>query len=177
MAPDQAQVDQLLSQSQTLKSQIAGVGEMRPGSLVERYRKCGKPNCHCAKRGAQGHGPDWILTREANGKTVTKAIPTGHAVQQTRAQIEEYKRFRDLTRELIQVNEQICDLRLRQPETVQAGDKKNRTRRRISRSNGLPLRRARGSSRSFRGNPRPRTRRVAWEPGLRHQLPKSSRSP
>jgi hypothetical protein len=126
-------MEQLLSQTQTVKSQIAEVGEMRPGSLVERYRKCGKPNCHCAKRGTQGHGPDWILTREVNGKTVTKAIPAGHAVQQTRAQIEEYKRFRELTRELIQVNERICDLRLRQPEAAQSGDKKNRTRRRTSR--------------------------------------------
>lgn len=103
---------------------------MRPGSLVQRYRKCGKPNCHCAKRGAQGHGPDWILTREVNGKTVTRAVPGGSAIQQTRAQIEEYKRFRELTRELIQVNERICDLRLHQPDAAApGGDKKNRTRR------------------------------------------------
>jgi len=105
---------------------------MRPGSLVERYRKCGKPNCRCAKRGAAEHGPDWILTRKVNGKTVTKGIPAGPALEQTRAQIEEYKRFRDLTRELVQVNEGICDARLRQPPSTADGNKKNRARRRSS---------------------------------------------
>jgi hypothetical protein len=131
LIPDATPIERLLSQSQAVKSQIAAVGEMRPGSLVQRYRKCGKPNCHCAKRGAQGHGPDWILTREVNGKTVTRTVPGGAAVQQTRAQIDEYKRFRELTRELIQVNERICDLRLHQPDaTARGGDKKNRTRRR-----------------------------------------------
>jgi hypothetical protein len=129
--PDDAQMEQLLSRNQTLKSQITAVGEMRPGSLVERYRKCGKPNCHCAKRGAQGHGPDWILTREVNGKTVTQAVPGGSAVQRTRSQIEEYRRFRELIRELIQVNERICNLGLRQPDAAPGGDKKKRTRRRI----------------------------------------------
>jgi len=134
LLPDATPIEQLLSQSQTVKSRIAAVGEMRPGSLVQRYRKCGKPNCRCAKRGAQGHGPDWILTREVKGKTVTKAVPGGSAVQQTRAQIEEYRRFRELIRELIQINERICDLRLRQPDTAAAGgDKKNRARRRIPR--------------------------------------------
>jgi len=134
LLPDGTPIEQLLSQRQTVKSQIAAVGDMRPGSLVERHRKCGKPNCHCAKHGAQGHGPDWILTREVNGKTVTRAVPGGSAVQQTRAQIEEYKRFRELIRELIQVNERICDLRLRQPDAAApSGDKKNRTRRRVPR--------------------------------------------
>jgi hypothetical protein len=129
---DDTQIEQLLTQSHTLKAQIAQVGEMRPGSLVERYRKCGKSNCRCAKRGAAGHGPDWILTREVNGKTVTKGIPSGPAVEQTRAQVEEYKRFRDLTRELVQVNESICDARLRQPPSAADGNKKKRARQRSS---------------------------------------------
>jgi len=133
MPADDTQIDQLLTQSHTLKAEIAQVGEMRPGSLVERYRKCGKPNCRCAKRGAAGHGPDWILTREVNGKTVTKGIPTGPAVEQTRAQIEEYKRFRELARELVQVNESICDARLRQPPSAADGDKKKHAGRRSSR--------------------------------------------
>jgi hypothetical protein len=68
-----------------------------------------------------------------HGKTVTKAVPEGAAVERTRAQIREYQRFRELARELIQVNERICDLRLRQPEAAPSGDKKNRTRRRIPR--------------------------------------------
>ncbi|MHC4868041.1 MAG: DUF6788 family protein [Planctomycetota bacterium] len=132
--PDSSLLHQLLVRSQTLKSQIATISDMRPGSLMERYRKCGKPNCHCAKRGAQGHGPDWILTREVHGKTVTKTIASGLAVQQTRSHIQQYKRFRELVRQLVEVNEQICEIRLKQqPSAAEPVDKKNRTRRRTRR--------------------------------------------
>ncbi len=31
--------------------------EMLGGPLIERYVPCGKPNCHCKKKGEKGHGP------------------------------------------------------------------------------------------------------------------------
>jgi len=112
-----------------LKAALAQVGEMRPGSLVEAYRKCGKPGCRCARRGAKGHGPLWMVTRQVAGKTLTKAIPAGEAVERTRQQIAEYQRFRRLTRELIETNVQLCDFQLRGPkQEVATSVKKNRTR-------------------------------------------------
>lgn len=112
-----------------LKTALARVGEMRPGSLVEAYRKCGKPGCRCTRRGAKGHGPLWMVTRQVEGKTVTKAIPAGEAVERTRQQIAEYQRFRRLTRELIETNVQLCDFQLRGRKQEAASEvKKNRTR-------------------------------------------------
>jgi len=61
---------QLRARRDQLKAQLAEVGDLRPGSLVERYRRCGKPNCHCAGKGADGHGPSWSLTREIAGASV-----------------------------------------------------------------------------------------------------------
>ena len=55
-------------------------------SLVDRFRKCGKPNCRCAKPGQAGHGPSWSLTHGDKGKTVTFVIPTDR-VPQTLKQI------------------------------------------------------------------------------------------
>jgi hypothetical protein len=103
---------------EALKKDLAGIGDMRPGSLVGRYRKCGKPNCHCAGAGSVGHGPSWSLTREVEGKTVTKIISPGAAVEQTRAQIAEYRRFRALTRELVEVSEKRCDAQLASGEAA-----------------------------------------------------------
>jgi hypothetical protein len=71
--------------------ELSTLGDLRPGSLVDRYRKCGKPNCHCAAEEAGGHGPSWSLTRQLGGKTITKIIPVT-AVPQTRQQIAEYVR-------------------------------------------------------------------------------------
>jgi hypothetical protein len=49
------------------------------------------------------------LTHALGGKTVTRIIAQGAAVERTRQQIAEYHRLRDLVRELITVSEQICD--------------------------------------------------------------------
>ena len=116
-------------QRDQLKSQLSQVGEMRPGSLVARFRKCGKPSCHCAKKGAQGHGPSYSLTHPVAGKTRTRIIPAGPAVDQTRQQLEEYHRFRQLVQQLLTVSEQICDWQLRHPEAESDGVKKNSARR------------------------------------------------
>ena len=69
---------------------------MRPGSLVPRFRKCGKPSRHCAEKDDAGHGPSYSLTHVVSGKTFTHVIPSGEAVERTRAQLDEYHRFRGL---------------------------------------------------------------------------------
>jgi len=117
-----------------IKAQLAQVGDMRPGSLVERYRRCGKHSCHCAQKGARGHGPSYSLTHPVRGKTLTRIIPKGPAVEQTLTQIAEYHRFRDLVRQLVGISEQICEAELRQAGRIEApDDKKNRARRALGR--------------------------------------------
>ncbi len=107
-----SQLEVLQGKREQLKARLVEIGDMRPGSLVERFRKCGKPACHCAEKDAPGHGPCYSLTHAVEGKTVTRVIPKGAAVEHTRQQIAEYHRFRDLVRELITVSEQICDAQI-----------------------------------------------------------------
>jgi hypothetical protein len=120
---------QLEAERERLKSKLAQVGDMRPGSLVERFRKCGKATCHCAQPASEAHGPSWSLTRAVGGKTVTKVIAPGSAVEQTKAQIAEYRRFRKVVQELIELSVQVCDQKLRE-QSAPSGGKKNGTRRR-----------------------------------------------
>ena len=51
-----------------LYRELSRVGDFRPGSLNEVRRKCGKPNCACAAPGHPGHGPQYNLTRRAEGR-------------------------------------------------------------------------------------------------------------
>jgi hypothetical protein len=107
-----------------IRGELSTLGDLRPGSLVERYRKCGKSTCHCAAEGAGGHGPSWSLTRQRGGKTITKIIPVA-AVPHTRQQMAEYQRFRRLARDLVEASEQLCDAKLAAPEaTAHAAAKK-----------------------------------------------------
>jgi len=124
-------VEQLRRQRDELKARMAEVGDLRPGSLVERYRRCGKAGCHCAGKGAAGHGPSWSLTREVGGKTVTRVIPAG-AVAQTREQIAEHRRFRALVREVVEASEQLCDAKLEAGEATSDEASKKRGSRKPS---------------------------------------------
>ena len=106
-----ADLEQLEKRRDGLRQQLASVGDLRPGSLVARYRKCGKPYCRCASDGSRGHGPSWSLTHHVAGKTVTRIIPPD-AVAQTQAQIAECQRLRRLVAELIEVSDQACQAKL-----------------------------------------------------------------
>lgn len=134
-------IDELSRQREALRVQLASVGDMRPGSLVARYRACGKPSCHCAGKGERGHGPSWSLTHAVAGKTRTKIIPAG-AVERTKQQISEYHRFRQLARELVEVSEKLCDAQLEdsqaaEPSAAKKGASKSpslpRSKRRLKR--------------------------------------------
>lgn len=107
----------LSSRRKEICDELASIGDLRPGSLVARYRKCGKANCHCAKEEGGGHGPSWSLTHKVDGKTVTKIIPP-NAVAQTQKHIAEYRRLRKLTGELVEVSEGLCDVMLSNPGAV-----------------------------------------------------------
>lgn len=117
MGPSTPPIDALARQRDALRAQLVSVGDMRPGSLVARYRKCGKPSCRCAGQGERGHGPSWSLTHAVEGKTHTKIIPAA-AVPRTLEQITEYRRFRRLIRELVDVSEKLCDDQLEAPQAA-----------------------------------------------------------
>lgn len=136
MADGNRRLGELTGRREALKRELAAVGELRPGALTGRYRKCGKTACHCASEKSSGHGPSWSLTRVAEGKTVTKIIPPS-AVEATRLQIAEHRRFRDLAREFVEVSEKICEARLTEaaePTAVKKGGSKKPSRARSSRS-------------------------------------------
>ncbi len=113
-----------------IAARLADIDDLRPGVLTARFRKCGKPNCHCAQKDSPGHGPSYSLTHRVGGKTVTQVIPQGPAVERAKAQIAEYRRFRILVRELIAVSEQICSVQLRESAEVSETETKKKLLRR-----------------------------------------------
>ena len=90
---------------------IAHLNDMRPGSIVGAVWRCGKPTCHCAQSDDPGHGPTLRLTYKWRGKTVTEALPTAAAVRKAQQEIAEFRNYQQLSRELVDVSEQVCRLR------------------------------------------------------------------
>jgi hypothetical protein len=119
---------QLESQRATLLAQFHDLSDFRPGSITTTSGKCGKPSCHCAKSRAAVHGPNFRLTRKAQGKTVTETFPTTEALGKAQREVAEFHRFQELCRELVQVSEQICRLRPIGEEGISPAEKKRRKR-------------------------------------------------
>ncbi len=59
---------------QTLRA-LAAHQPMTPGSFYLMRRKCGKPNCRCAR--GQLH-PVWVLTRSEAGRHKLYSVPASH---------------------------------------------------------------------------------------------------
>ncbi|MGH3193250.1 MAG: DUF6788 family protein, partial [Streptosporangiaceae bacterium] len=94
-----------------LYADLSRVGDFRRGALNAVRRKCGKPNCACAQPDHPGHGPQYNLTRWVRGKTVNVHLKPGPELDKARREVAEYERFRDLTGQIAEVNEAICDVR------------------------------------------------------------------
>jgi hypothetical protein len=101
----------LETRKQEILLEIAGLGDMRAGSITENYRRCGKPTCHCAQPDDPRHGPYYAYTWNEFGKTRTRSLCPGPELDLLREQVENYRHFRELCREFVAVNEEICDLR------------------------------------------------------------------
>ena len=110
--PAPSDTSALQQRRQELLARIAALGDLRPGSLVQNYRRCGRPNCFCADKQHPGHGPYWLLTRTVKGKTRSQSIPAAQ-VKATQAQIAECQRLRRLVAELIDVSDDLCRSRLK----------------------------------------------------------------
>jgi hypothetical protein len=112
----------------SIQAQIAQLGDMRSGSITGTGGRCGNPNCHCHRAGDPGHGPYYRLTRKVNGKTVTETFFATASLAKAQREVAEYHRFRQLSGELLDVNEQICGLRLVEEDEPSAQEKKRRKR-------------------------------------------------
>jgi len=109
-----------------VQMQIAQLGDMRSGSITGTGGRCGNPNCHCHRAGDPGHGPYYRLTRKLNGKTVTETFSSAASLTKAQREVAECQRFRDLGGQLLEVNEQICDLRPVTEISPTAQEKKRR---------------------------------------------------
>src|SRR5437867_9621076 len=118
--------DQMKGQSQRLLQQrdliAAGLppfSEIVRGSLVTRYRRCGKPTCHCAT--TEGHGPaHYLVVTLKPGKT-EQILLSDEMLPVARQFLDNYNRWWMALEKVSEVNRRL--LRLRVSEL--AGKKKS----------------------------------------------------
>jgi len=101
----------LEQQRSAVLAQIMELGDFRSGSITSITGRCGKLNCRCHLPNHPGHGPNFRLTRKVDGKTVSETFSTAAELRKAQQEVEAYHRFRQLSQELLEVNEKICRTR------------------------------------------------------------------
>ena len=97
--------NQIRARRQHILQELEALEQMRRGSVVEQYREVSRPG---ARRTWQGPYP--LYTYKEKGRTISRRLKGEVQVRLYRNQIENFRRFEQLMRELIQLGEQLCDL-------------------------------------------------------------------
>ena len=94
------QLQQRLGQ---IQAELAALGPIHPGSLSEQYNVCGNPGCRCKDpQRPRRHGPYCQLSYTWRGKSTTRFVRPPR-VATMRRKIKNYRRFRELTAEWVDV--------------------------------------------------------------------------
>ena len=84
---------ELEAERDRLYVQLSVIGDFWRGSVSENYRKCGKPNCACARPDHPGHGPRFLWTRTAPGRgTVGRQLAAGE-VEKVQREVARHAEF------------------------------------------------------------------------------------
>ena len=119
-------MEKLETQRQRLLKELADLGPMRRGSISEQFVE---------SRGRDGvkkqRGPYFVYTYKEKGKTVSRRLTGPEQVALCQRQIQAFRRFQELTAELLQIGEQASNLAL-------AGEEVKKTSRSRSKSKKTP---------------------------------------
>lgn len=90
---------------------LAEMGEMRPGSISKQYNVCGNPKCRCKDpENPKKHGPYYQLSYTHKGKSTTEFVKKEN-VDEAKQQIKNFREFKKLTEEWIDLSVKIAKLR------------------------------------------------------------------
>src|SRR5512136_2069019 len=104
-------LESLEKKRKELYQMLEALGDFRRGTISVNYRKCGKKRCVCTKLGHPGHGPQYLWNTTIKGKSYAKNLKLGSELEKYKKETGNYRDFLNLSAQLVQVSERICELR------------------------------------------------------------------
>jgi hypothetical protein len=90
-----------------LLARLPDLREVLRGSLVTRYRRCGRPRCHCAAARDPRHGPAYyLMVTTAPGTTVQVYVPK-ELKPEVEAWIDNFRRARQTLEAISAINREL----------------------------------------------------------------------
>ena len=75
------------------------------GSLVERYKRCGKPGCKCAN--GPGHGPKYYLTVSYPKRKPEMDYVPAEFQEKVKEYLENYRKAKGILEEISEINREL----------------------------------------------------------------------
>lgn len=88
-----------------LVRELPPLDQVLRGTLTETYKRCGRPNCHCAD--GPGHGPKrYLVTSQPGGRPRRAYVPNA-AHERVVDLIGNYRRLRAALNEICAINAEL----------------------------------------------------------------------
>jgi hypothetical protein len=105
IAMKQKATSALRRRRKTLLRRLPSLEEVLRGSLIERYKPCGKPGCKCAQ--GPGHGPKYYLSVSKSGQRPQM----DYVPQDYQLKVKEYlanqRKIKMILEELCEINREL----------------------------------------------------------------------
>jgi hypothetical protein len=95
----------LRKRRQALLRQLPPLKAVLRGSLIERYKRCGKPGCKCAD--GPGHGPKYYLSVSYPGQRPQMDYVPQESYAQASELLANYHRARQILEEICEINREL----------------------------------------------------------------------
>ena len=119
-----SKLGELKQQRDEILRELAGLDEMRRGSVVEQFVESVGKDGTPVKR-----GPYFLYTYKEKSKTVSKRLKNAQQADLYRRQIQAFRRYQELTARLRELGERISDLAVEQQEVKKTSKHRSKSKR------------------------------------------------
>jgi len=116
------QLARLRARFETRAHELAQVGFLIRGSIIERFSRCGTAGCACHDDPPKLHGPYWQWTTKVKGKTVTRNLSD--------EQKHRYQEWMDNAKRVDQIVAELFELSNQADALLRDVEREERVRRR-----------------------------------------------
>ena len=101
---------ELVDRRESLAANLPPFSEIVRGSLVTRYRRCGKPTCHCAT--TEGHGPAHYLSVTLKPGKTEQILLSEEILPVARQFLDNYNRWWAALEKVSELNRRLLRMRV-----------------------------------------------------------------
>jgi len=122
MSKQSRRAKELVARRETLAADLPPFSEIVRGSLVTRYRRCGKPTCHCAT--TKGHGPAHYLSVTLKPGKTEQILLSEEMLPVARQFLDNYNRWWAALENVSELNRRLLRMRVAERTPVKKSYRK-----------------------------------------------------